>query len=308
MHSFAILILALVLSTAAFPARHRFGRPKHDGSSRFGRPQNNDASPATLDTSSVAAATPTISSPAISSAASTAAPAQIAAPNTTTNGAPGETDLQTSFTLDPSVVQKGFLNNGQNPPVEGQFPSLTSSNNFINYCSLTLPGTPLTNGQQITTGSCNGAPIGLIPSTEKMPSSKFKNPRNLDTIPANAAFNISLALNNVDAGHFTNAKENYYAAPQQLNAQGTIIGHTHVVIEALSAIDQDTFTDPNTFIFFKGINTPLVNGVVSTPVAAGVPAGVYRLCSQNAAMNHQPVIVPVAQHGNLDDCVYFTAK
>ncbi|KAJ7677232.1 hypothetical protein B0H17DRAFT_945192, partial [Mycena rosella] len=36
----------------------------------------------------------------------------------------------------------------------------------------------------------------------------------------------------------------------------------------------------------------------------GVPAGFYRLCSQNAAMNHQPVIVAIAQHGNRDDCVY----
>jgi hypothetical protein len=40
------------------------------------------------------------------------------------------------------------------------------------------------------------------------------------------------------------------------------------------------------------------------PVAAGYPASDYRLCSQNEAMNRQPVIVPIAQHGNLDDCVY----
>ncbi|KAJ7491211.1 hypothetical protein FB451DRAFT_981489, partial [Mycena latifolia] len=53
-----------------------------------------------------------------------------------------------------------------------------------------------------------------------------------------------------------------------------------------------------------GINTPIVNGAVSTPISVGVSAGIYRRCSQNGAMNHQPVIVPVAQYGNLDDCVY----
>ncbi|KAJ7478424.1 hypothetical protein FB451DRAFT_1241983, partial [Mycena latifolia] len=210
-------------------------------------------------------------------------------------------NVQQSLTLDLSVVQKGFLNDGQNPPVQGQLPSLTSGNNFINFCARTFPETPLTNGQQIatgtscpiflfhapqsprtgTTGSCNAAPMGLIPSTARMPSAKFLNPR-----------------------HFTNAQANYFSAPQQLNAQGTIIGHTHVVIEALPSLASTTATDPNAFFFFKGINSPLTNGSVSTPVEGGVPPGAYRLCSQNAAMNHQPVVVPVAQHGALDDCVY----
>ncbi|KAJ7665767.1 hypothetical protein B0H17DRAFT_1210774 [Mycena rosella] len=50
---------------------------------------------------------------------------------------------------------------GTNPAVSA---SSTSTNNYINFCALTLPQTPLTNGLQITTGSCNPAPIGLIPS------------------------------------------------------------------------------------------------------------------------------------------------
>ncbi|KAJ7854919.1 hypothetical protein B0H13DRAFT_2503602 [Mycena leptocephala] len=228
-----------------------------------------------------------------------------------TGGADG--DLQKSLTLDPRVIQTGFQNDGQQPPVDGQFPSLTSFNNFINFCAKTLPATPLTNGQQITSGSCNGAPIGLIPSTAKMPSSKFTFPKNLDTITANQNFTLKMVLKNVDADHFTNAKENYFAAPQQLNADGVIIGHTHVVIETIPSLTSTTATDPNTFVFFKGINTGLdAEGQVSTLVGSaktpGVPAGTYRLCSMNAAMNHQPVIVPIAQHGNLDDCVYFTAK
>jgi hypothetical protein len=54
----------------------------------------------------------------------------------------------------------------------------------------------------------------------------------------------------------------------------------------------------------QGINDAGVNGILSTPVATGFPAGAYRLCSINSASNHQPVIVPIAQHGSLDDCVY----
>jgi len=58
--------------------------------------------------------------------------------------------------------------------------------------------------------------------------------------------------------------------------------------------------------FFKGVNGAAVNGVVSEQVANGLPAGVYRLCSINTDANHAPCLVAVAQHGSLDDCVYFS--
>jgi hypothetical protein len=44
---------------------------------------------------------------------------------------------------------------------QGQVSSLTSTNNFINFCK-TTSGVPLTNGQQVTGGSCNPAPVGAI--------------------------------------------------------------------------------------------------------------------------------------------------
>ncbi|TFY79009.1 hypothetical protein EWM64_g5000, partial [Hericium alpestre] len=34
--------------------------------------------------------------------------------------------------------------------------------------------------------------------------------------------------------------------------------------------------------------------------------GTYRLSSINSAANHQPVLVAVAQHGSMDDQIYFT--
>ena len=56
------------------------------------------------------------------------------------------------------------------------------------------------------------------------------------------------------------------------------------------------------------MNEAAKNGVLTADVTDGLPEGVYRMGSINAAANHQPVIVPVAQHGMLDDIVYFTVK
>jgi len=223
------------------------------------------------------------------------------------NNGNGGGDPQTSLTLDPAIIASGFANNGQDVPTAGQVPSLTSKNNFINFC-LTVPNQQITNGKQIAAGSCNPAPMGSIPSSAKMPSAKFTNPKNGDTIPANAAFTISMAINNLATGNFVNAEENYFAAPQQLNGDGLIVGHSHVVVETLQALDQTTPNDPTKFAFFKGLNDAAQGGILSASVAAGLPAGAYRLCSINTAANHQPALVPIAQHGSLDDCVYFTAS
>ncbi|KAI0771049.1 hypothetical protein BD413DRAFT_493228 [Trametes elegans] len=217
-------------------------------------------------------------------------------------------DPQQSLTLLQSVLATGFENNGQDQPTAGQVPSLTSSNNFINFCA-TVPNLPITNGQQIKTGSCNPAPMGVIASTNNMPSSKFINPKNFGTIKSNTTFTIQMAINHLETGHFVNAQENYFSAPQVVNSQGDIQGHSHVVIDRLSAIDQTTPTNPLTgFAFFKGLNDAAQNGVLSVDVTGGLPAGNYRLASINAAANHQPVLVAIAQHGSLDDMIYFTVE
>jgi hypothetical protein len=214
-------------------------------------------------------------------------------------------NLQSSLTLDPSVIAKGFEQNGQAVQEAGQVASLTSSNNFINFCA-TVPNLPIMNGQQIKTGACNPAPMGAVPSTSNMPSAKFTNPKNLDNLPENTPFNITMAIRGMETGNFVNANSNYFSAPQQLNGGGQIIGHSHVVVEKLDSITQTTPTDPTTFAFFKGLNAKAQGGVLSAPVASGLPAGTYRLASINTAANHQPALVPIAQHGSLDDAVYFT--
>lgn len=78
------------------------------------------------------------------------------------------------------------------------------------------------------------------------------------------------------------------------------------MIEAIDSLGTTTVSDPTTFAFFKGLNTAAVNGVLSATVTGGLPPGTYKMSSINTAANHQPVLVAVAQHGSLDDVVYFT--
>ncbi|KAH9856294.1 hypothetical protein C2E23DRAFT_810931 [Lenzites betulinus] len=150
--------------------------------------------------------------------------------------------------------------------------------------------------------------MGVIASTANMPSAKFVNPANGATIPANTNFTVQMAISHLETGHFVNANENYFSAPQVVNSAGDIQGHSHVVIEALTSLDQTAPTDPSKFTFFKGLNDPAQNGVLSAEVAGGLPAGVYRIASINSAANHQPVLVAIAQHGSLDDMAYFTVS
>ncbi|KAI9451418.1 hypothetical protein BJY52DRAFT_1191013 [Lactarius psammicola] len=216
--------------------------------------------------------------------------------NKDSNNNGGNNDPQKSFTLDPRVISKGFEDDGQKNGNPGQVASLTSGNNFINFC--------LT----IKTGSCNTAPMGVLPSADNMPSSKFTSPRNLDVIKANANFTIKMKIQNLEAGNFVNAESNYYSAPQQLNKEGNIIGHTHFVVQKVESFTSTKVLDPKVFTFFKGVNTPAdARGEVSVSVDQGLPEGDYRLASINTSENHTPALGPVAQHGFFDDVIYFSA-
>ena len=146
--------------------------------------------------------------------------------------------------------------------------------------------------------------MGVIAAQTNMPSSKFVFPKNGQTIRANRDFTIKMAIRNLNTGFFTNPDKTYFAAPQAVDNQGNVKGHSHVVVEALPALDTTNPTDPTKFAFFKGLNAPAnAQGVLSVAVTGGLPAGVYRLASINTAANHQPALVAVAQHGALDDMV-----
>jgi len=215
--------------------------------------------------------------------------------------------LQDSLTLDPSQVMTNIQLDGNQVPADGQSASITSKNNFINFCA--TKNLPLTNGEQVKTGSCNPVPMGVIIASDKMPSCKFTFPKNLDTIQAGQDFDIKLKINNFQAGNFVNAKSNYFGGPAFTNGQGIIIGHSHVVIEAIESLTTTNTKNPLDFAFFKGINTGAdQNGELTATVTGGLTPGTYKLSTINSAANHQPYLVAVAQHGSLDDTVYFTVS
>ncbi|VDB95444.1 unnamed protein product [Peniophora sp. CBMAI 1063] len=244
-----------------------------------------------------------------SSATSAATSSSAAAASTSTSKSPGSNnsgDLQTSMTLDASLVGSNLAKDGTTAS-GGETPSLTSTNNFINFCA-NFTSTPITNGQQVKTGSCNPVPMGQIAANSNMPQCKFVHPVNMGTVKANQDFTVTMAIKNLDTGFFTNPDTNYYSAPQQINADtGNIRGHSHFVIEALDAINQTTPLDNTKFAYFAGVNSPAVDGKLNVTVSGGLPKGAYRLASINSAMNHQPVLVAEAQRGAVDDMIYFTA-
>ncbi|KAI9572624.1 hypothetical protein HD554DRAFT_1330334 [Boletus coccyginus] len=117
------------------------------------------------------------------------------------SGSTNSSSAQTSLTLVSSVIAKNFSQNGLDTCTSeaGEVASLTSTNNFINWCA-TLPDLPITNGQQLKNGSCNPAPMGAIPSTSNIPSVKFVTPANLAVVPPNTTFEIALAVRHFGTG------------------------------------------------------------------------------------------------------------
>ncbi|CAG9995725.1 unnamed protein product [Clonostachys byssicola] len=205
--------------------------------------------------------------------------------------------------LNPDLVQENSSKDGS-PLEDGQSPSETDNANFINFCK----DKTLTNGQQHQDGSCNGIPMGEIPSTSNMVSAIFTSPQNGDKLVAEETFKIQIQMSNFAPGTFTNPKVTYYSAPQHLNRRGHIIGHTHVTVQSTgSSLNPTTPLDPQTFVFFKGINDEgNGKGLLTATVEGGLPVGNYRLCSMVSSANHQPVLMPVAQRGAQDDCIRFS--
>lgn len=283
------------------------GTPIQAGDSFKGKGRKgNQSSAAAADSATTSAAadaqTTDASADATSSSSAAAADATSAAADQAANASAG--DLQSSLTLDPSQVQPGLANDGQAVPTAGQIASQTSANNFINYCA-TRPDLPLTNGQQVLTGSCNPTIMGEIVAKDKMPSAKIISPQNLATVKAGETITFQIKVRNMQTGNFVNAQQNYFAAPQQTNSDGVLIAHSHITVNQISSFTDTEAQDPQSFAFFKGLNEPAVNDILSADATGGLDPGFYRACTINSAANHQPALVAVAQHASLDDCTYF---
>ncbi|TVY84834.1 hypothetical protein LSUE1_G000598 [Lachnellula suecica] len=246
---------------------------------------------------------------AAASAAAAAASASTAATKNNANNGGNNAAAANNGGANPTclaakAVQTGSASDGNAVPADGQAASATDKANFINFCD----GETLTNGLQTKTGSCNGIVMGKIPATTNMVSSIIVNPAPAENIAANTDFDIQVQTSGLAAGTFTNAAATYYSAPQDLNGQGQIIGHTHVTVQDLgNSLAPKVAPDPVSFAFFKGINDAGNNkGLLSATVTGGLPAGNYRVCSMSSSANHQPVLMPVAQRGAQDDCQKFT--
>jgi hypothetical protein len=57
---------------------------------------------------------------------------------------------------------------------------------------------------------------------------------NQNIVGANKDFDVVIAINHLTTGQFTNPQNTYYSAPQQLDDQGFILGHSHITIQVLS--------------------------------------------------------------------------
>jgi hypothetical protein len=149
-------------------------------------------------------------------------------------------------------------------------------------------GTRLTPHFKSAGGSCNPAPIGVVPSVDNMPSAKFIFPPNFAAVTKNQTFTVKIAIIHLETGWFTNSQTTYMAAPVEVNANGDVIGHSHLVIQQLTGFGQTTAVDPKDFVFFRVMGTPAVDGVLSIDVTGGLPPGYYRIATFLAGSNHQP--------------------
>ncbi|POW00455.1 hypothetical protein PSHT_10478 [Puccinia striiformis] len=268
--------------------------------------------------------------------------------------AAGNKKSKSGTCLDPSVIQSNAKSNGIKDPAnpDKNAKSLISSNNFVRHSfwsfklfetfssaanpSLFFPqidfclGATITNGAQLDAGSCNPTPMGSIPSKEHMPSVRIIGPSPDDVIPPNTTFDVDIFAHKIELGYFTSPANTYYLAPQQLNKNGLIKGHSHITIER---VDGNRIFDTANPVFFKGVAGRAVNGQVKTSIKDGLPAGLcestlaYLICTRanirfipsfklespsssdristiTSAMNHQPVVLPVARRGAVDDAIY----
>ncbi|CAG8581264.1 7733_t:CDS:2 [Dentiscutata erythropus] len=182
---------------------------------------------------------------------------------------------------------------------------VSSNTQFLGSCNksrIKANGTQIKTGKD-ESGFCSSLIQGQIPSNLKMVSTIILNPTSGEQIKANKNFIIKIKVINLNTGFFSDPNTEYYTSSQELDNNGLIKGHSHVVIQKLT--DDENPPDPTTFAFFKGLNDKAANGVLSTIVTPGLPRGLYRLCTMSSSFTHQPVIMPVAQRGSQDDCVRF---
>ncbi|KAJ3053080.1 hypothetical protein HK097_005114 [Rhizophlyctis rosea] len=216
-------------------------------------------------------------------------------------------DWDTSLCLHPSQIQTNWFQDGigAQGQKEGQVASLTSKNNFINYCL----GKKATNGRQLDDGSCNPLPMGDLPSINNMVSSIIIYPAPGDVVRAYKNFTVTLRTANLAGASANNDKTNNFGSPQHLDENGYVVGHTHVTVQYMGPdLKPQRPLDTKKFAFFLALNTEFHKDGSAEVEVQGLKPGGYRVCTMATQAGHQPVVMPVADRGHVDDCTKFLVK
>jgi hypothetical protein len=122
--------------------------------------------------------------------------------------------------------------------------------------------------------------MGDIPAKANQPAAKFQSPTNMQNLAENQDFTIKMAIQGMQTGAFVNPNTNYFGAPQALNAQGQIIGHSHVVVQAMKSLTDTTPLDPTVFAFFQYVQSLLPVDLSNTSfLFQGLERRCLRWCS-----------------------------
>jgi hypothetical protein len=119
---------------------------------------------------------------------------------------------------------------------------------------------------------------------------------------------VGLAISNFVTGFSTNPQTAYLASPQTLSPEGLIQGHVFFVIEQIprpKPFPTDLPSNPLSFVFGKTSADVAIDGVLTT-VVPGLPAGFFKMSSILTSSNHLPVLLPIIQHGAVDDVIFVT--
>ncbi|KAF8647745.1 hypothetical protein AX16_006580 [Volvariella volvacea WC 439] len=219
---------------------------------------------------------------------------------------PDEDDWEAwyNFTVLHPAIRISEFGRDNNVPNPGQVASLSSLNNFINYCAVVQDYPLIGEAANADDGLCTPAPMGIIPSPDKMPAVRISSPRNNATIPANQPIGVEMAYRNFYYWHTVPPKK-AFSAPQytRFYSDEAFAGHPHLVVEELTSFNQDTPTDPQKATLFM----EFYSGTIAL-IDGGLPPGLYRLTVSVVAANHQPVVLPLVRHGGIGDAIYITVS
>lgn len=144
---------------------------------------------------------------------------------------------------------------------------------------------------------CAPTVLGELPDPEDIPAVLITSPPDGATLRAGEDFQVVVAVRDLATGRFADPDTQYYTRPQELDAEGRVIGHAHVAVQRLDAQDPEDVDAPaaTDFEFFQGLEEEAEDGRLVATVP-GLDAGVYRVLVNAASEHHAPTLSPVAQH------------